>query len=78
VPANIAEGAAKRGSREFRRFLDTSLGSIAELEYALFLARELEYLSHSEWERIEGKRAEAGRVLWGLYRAVSTKETRAV
>ncbi|MEZ0336147.1 MAG: four helix bundle protein [Gemmatimonadales bacterium] len=26
VPMNIAEGAAKRGYREFRRFLDIALG----------------------------------------------------
>jgi four helix bundle protein len=26
VPTNIAEGAAKRGYREFRRFLDIALG----------------------------------------------------
>jgi four helix bundle protein len=38
--ANIAEGSAKRGSREFCRFLDISLGSIAELSYTLLLARD--------------------------------------
>jgi len=39
--ANIAEGSAKRGSRELRRFLDNSLGSLSELRYAALLAREL-------------------------------------
>jgi four helix bundle protein len=33
IPENIAEGAAKRGHREFRRFLDISLGSLSELTY---------------------------------------------
>src|SRR5438128_12248782 len=33
--ANIAEGSAKQGPREFRRFLDTSLGSLAEMAYAI-------------------------------------------
>src|SRR6266576_2829032 len=31
APANIAEGSAKRGPREFRRFLDIALGARADL-----------------------------------------------
>jgi four helix bundle protein len=31
VAANIAEGSAKRGPREFRRYLDIALGSLSEL-----------------------------------------------
>ena len=33
--ANIAEGMAKQGVRELRRFLDMSVGSLSELSYAL-------------------------------------------
>jgi four helix bundle protein len=68
--ANIAEGAAKRGTREFRRFLDISLGSLSELSYILQLARELEYLKPKEWGEVEALRDHAGRLTWGLYRAV--------
>ena len=46
--ANIAEGSAKRGSKEFCRFLNISLGSIAELSCILLLARDLEYLQPDE------------------------------
>jgi four helix bundle protein len=31
VAANIVEGAANGGQKEFRRFLDMSIGSISEL-----------------------------------------------
>ncbi len=41
VPANICEGASKRGRHEFGRYLDISLGSLAELTYALKFARAL-------------------------------------
>jgi four helix bundle protein len=68
--ASIAEGAAKRGTREFRRFLDISLGSLSELSYILQLARDLGYLKPEEWGEVEALRDHAGRLTWGLYRAV--------
>ena len=71
IPLNIAEGSAKRGSREFRRFLDIALGSMAELSYCLRLARELDYLTEAEWREIEAKRDEAGKLLWRLYQVMS-------
>jgi four helix bundle protein len=69
--ANIAEGSAKRGSAEFRRFLNITLGSLSELSYILLLARDLEYLKSEEWGEIEALRDHAGRLTWGLYRAIS-------
>jgi four helix bundle protein len=41
VAANIAEGAGRRGDIEFSRFVRMSLGSAAELEYHLILARDI-------------------------------------
>src|SRR5207249_1077593 len=38
---NIVEGSAKRGVGEYRRFLDISIGSLAELGYAFTLYRFL-------------------------------------
>jgi four helix bundle protein len=75
IPTNVAEGAAKRGSREFRRFLDISLGSLSELTYLLRLARDLGYLSAEEFDGIENLRERAGQLTWGLYRAISRKAT---
>ena len=40
VPSNIAEGAA-RGSKEFVQFLTIAIGSLAELETQIELARML-------------------------------------
>jgi four helix bundle protein len=75
--ANIAEGSAKRGTREFRRFLDISLGSLTELSYIFLLARDLGYLKTEEWGEIEALRDHAGRLTWGLYRAIDRKPSSA-
>ncbi len=73
VPANIAEGSAKRGAREFRRFLDIALGSVTEIEVALRLARDRGYLAADTWQEVESVRSHAGVLTWRLYQAVIGK-----
>ena len=70
VPMNIAEGTAKKGSRELRRYLDIALGSLSELAYCLRLAKDLGYLSERDWEVIDKERNEAGKLLWGFYDSI--------
>lgn len=46
VPANIAEGYAKRRSaKEFRAYLANAMGSATEMEVHLEIARELRYIT---------------------------------
>jgi four helix bundle protein len=71
IPANMAEGAAKRGSREHRRFLDVSMGSLAELSYYLVFARDRGLLTQQEWEELEELRNRVGQLTWRLYKAVA-------
>jgi four helix bundle protein len=68
--ANIAEGSAKRGPREFRRYLDITLGSLAEMAYAIRAVSDLGLLSVEESGRLSALRTRAGQVTWGLYRRV--------
>ena len=74
---NIVEGSAKRGPREFRRFLDISRGSLAELAYTLRVARDLNLLDDSKWAVLERLRRQAGMMTWKLYAAVARAAKRA-
>jgi four helix bundle protein len=71
--ANIAEGSAKHGVREFRRYLDISIGSLSELAFALRLARDLNVLPRNDWLRIDELRRRTGFLVWRLYRAIDKK-----
>jgi four helix bundle protein len=44
IPSNIAEGAARNSKKEFIQFLYIALGSAAELETQLIVAKELGYI----------------------------------
>lgn len=45
IPANIAEGFARRSKKEKLNFFNIARGSLAETTYYLILARDLKYLS---------------------------------
>ena len=71
VPLNIAEGSARKGPKEFRRFLDMARGSLAEVQNILELAKEQAFLDAAEFERIDGIATETAKTLWGLLRKMS-------
>ena len=73
APLNIAEGSAKRGPREFRRYLDIALGSLSELSYAIMLAHDLDYITQEEWEVIETLGDDAGKLTWRLYESMARR-----
>lgn len=70
VPINIAEGSARKGSREYKRFLDSASASLAEVETILGIAGELGYIAPAETQRLEGMVSEASKTLYGLLRKI--------
>jgi four helix bundle protein len=68
IPCNIAEGAARHGRKEFARYLNIALGSLAELRYLLRFSRDRGLGEECDWERLTALTERTGRLLFGLYR----------
>ena len=66
APANIVEGASRKGRNEFRHFLDIALGSLGELEYALEVAAALDYLKPDVYEALQAQQRRARFFTWKL------------
>ena len=73
VPSNIAEGAARTGTKEFLQFLSVASGSLAEVETQLILAERLGYLAKPEHEALLDQAGEISRMLGGLKRSLQSK-----
>jgi len=66
IGANIAEGCGRRSDPEMKRFVQIARGSASELEYHLFLAKDLRFLSADESSDLEAKVLEIQRMLAAL------------
>jgi four helix bundle protein len=69
VPANIAEGFARRHSRARRHFLNIAEGSLTEVGYCLHAARRLGYISDADYGLLEIEIKRTGAPLRGLVRS---------
>jgi len=70
VPSNIAEGKGHRSDREFRSFLLHARGSLLEVQTQVIIARELEYISGEEGERLLESSDAIGRSLNSLINSI--------
>ncbi len=73
IPSNIAEGHALESDPQFLRHLRIARGSLAEVEYQLLLAADLELLSEQNYDKLENKRREVGYLLYKLMTAIKKR-----
>jgi len=64
--------AARKGTAELHRFLQIASGSASELDYHLLLAKDLNYLAATDYQRVEKQLLEFRRMLTALLRKVGT------
>lgn len=73
IPCNIAEGAARKGKREFRNFLSMAQGSLSELDTQLELTILLGYLSVGELREVWDQLLRIDKMLSGLIRSLTNR-----
>jgi len=63
IPSNIAEGYARKSSREYSQFYSIAYGSLLELETQLTIARDLKFGNINSYNDIESLVNEVSRML---------------
>ena len=70
IPTNIVEGYSRKGDKELSRFINISLGSLAETKYLVYFSHRLEYLSDNEYNKVKQGYERLGKKLWKFYESV--------
>jgi four helix bundle protein len=66
IPSNIAEGYTRHRKLEFLQFLQIAFASGAELETQLLIAKEIDYVSTEDFQRIGSLLLEVQKMLNSL------------
>jgi four helix bundle protein len=73
IPANIAEGAGRKSSKEFAHFLSNAQGSASELETELLISHRLGLIKEDNYLRLSTFLDEIGRMITGLSQHLENK-----
>ena len=69
VPVNIAEGASRKGKKEFIHFLHISLGSLTELDTLILLSSDLNFIPKEKAGLVITELDIIGKLIYGLIKA---------
>ena len=73
IVANVAEGAGRRSSKEFRQFLSHSQGSASEVDTELVIAHRLSYLTSTDYESLSEDLDHIGRMITRLSQSLAKR-----
>jgi len=71
IPSNIVEGKARGSQKDYKRFVLIARGSLEEVKYQLFLAKELNYLPSESYSQIRSQADYVGRLVNGLLKSIN-------
>jgi four helix bundle protein len=66
VHLNFAEGASRKSSQERKRYFEIARGSVIEIDAALDIAKELNYLNNLEINKLGESLIKCFKILTGL------------
>jgi len=73
IPSNIAEGAGRLNTAEYKQFLGIARGSSFELQTQLIIAKELGFGDAAQIAQADGMCNEIGKMLFGAIGALKEK-----
>ena len=73
IPANVAEGWARRSTREFQHFLTIANGSLRELETHLLLSQRVQLTTPEQIQPLLNEATILGKQLLSLHRALDRR-----
>ena len=71
IPSNIAEGAERKGNKEFANFLSYASGSCAELMTQMMIAKEIREIDVEKADCFIKECREISKMLYGLRKSIS-------
>ena len=74
IMLNIAEGFARRSNKEFRQFLFVAHGSAAEVQSALYIALDQNYIEETEFEDLYQEVDEVSKMIAGFIKYLGQSE----
>jgi len=73
IPSNIAEGLGRFAIRERIHFLDIAYGSLTELVCQMEIAHDNNYISDSDFNKIDTLASRVSMTIWGLKKSLTEK-----
>ena len=70
IPSNLAEGAARKGTKEFKQFLNIAQGSISELDTQIELSLMLNYIDENLYNNLMDGLNTISKMLFGLSKSL--------
>jgi four helix bundle protein len=74
IASNIAEGAARRGKREFIQFIHVAPGSVSELDTQLEIAMRVNLTGLESLQRLQDTANRINQMLRGLARSIGGEQ----
>ena len=74
IPSNIAEGYGRNTSQSFIQFLRIARGSLLELETQLIIAKELEFVTVDNFDKMSSLITEESKMINGFIKSIEKKK----